>query len=148
MKADGKELYLHTGIRGLDVFRADPRFKSILACNPATAEQMQEGIEKDISTVNPDELVNLADTMEGTLIPGREQPSFHWPVEKRRKLTKGESFYSFGLKVAGYSRGEGCGTVAFTDEELAWIRESAQNYVGYARRYLEEPLKARPGFRA
>src|SRR3989338_10910876 len=39
-------------------------------------------------------------------------------------------------------------TRTVTDEELAWIRESAQNYVGYARRYLEEPLKARPGFRA
>ncbi len=34
-----------------------------------------------------------------------------------------------------------------TDEELAWIRESAQNYIRYARQYLEEPLKARPGFR-
>ncbi len=39
-------------------------------------------------------------------------------------------------------------TRVVTDGELAWIRESAQNYVGYARRYLEEPLKARPGFRA
>ena len=35
-----------------------------------------------------------------------------------------------------------------TDEELTWIRESAQNYVGYARQYLDEPLKTRPGFRA
>ena len=35
-----------------------------------------------------------------------------------------------------------------TDEELAWIRESAKNYVRYARQYLEEPAKARPGFRA
>ena len=34
-----------------------------------------------------------------------------------------------------------------TDEELAWIRESAQNYVRYARQYLEEPSKAKPGFR-
>jgi len=34
-----------------------------------------------------------------------------------------------------------------TDEELAWIRESAQNYVRYARQYLEEPSKVKPGFR-
>ena len=33
-----------------------------------------------------------------------------------------------------------------TDEELAWIRESAQNYVRYARQYLEEPSKVKPGF--
>jgi len=32
---------------------------------------------------------------------------------------------------------------AVTDAERAWIRESAQNYVWYARRYLEEPLKAK-----
>lgn len=31
-------------------------------------------------------------------------------------------------------------TRTVTDEELAWIRESAQNYVSYARRYREEPL--------
>ena len=128
MKADGKDLYLHTGIRGLDVFQADPRFQSILACNPATAEDWQEVINKDIETVNPDEIVNLTDTMEGTLIPGREQPSFHWPVEKRRKVTQGESFYSFGLKVAGYSRGEGCGTVAFTEEELTWADRWRETY--------------------
>lgn len=39
-------------------------------------------------------------------------------------------------------------TRAVTDAELAWIRESAQNYVRYARCYREEPLKAGPGFRA
>lgn len=37
---------------------------------------------------------------------------------------------------------------AVTDAELAWIRESAQNYVRYARCYREEPLKAGSGFRA
>lgn len=35
-----------------------------------------------------------------------------------------------------------------TDEELAWIRESAQNYVRYARQYRDGPLKVKPGFRA
>jgi carbonic anhydrase/acetyltransferase-like protein (isoleucine patch superfamily) len=34
-----------------------------------------------------------------------------------------------------------------TENELAWIRESAQNYVEYARQYLRDPAKARPGFR-
>jgi carbonic anhydrase/acetyltransferase-like protein (isoleucine patch superfamily) len=33
-----------------------------------------------------------------------------------------------------------------TDEELAWIRESAENYVRYARDYLRGPEKPRPGF--
>ena len=33
-----------------------------------------------------------------------------------------------------------------TDQELAWIKESAQNYVQYAQQYLSDPLKARPGF--
>ncbi len=28
-----------------------------------------------------------------------------------------------------------------TDQELAWIKESAQNYVRYARQYLEDPEK-------
>lgn len=30
---------------------------------------------------------------------------------------------------------------AVTDQELAWIRESAQNYVNYARQYLASPEK-------
>jgi len=120
MKADGKDLYLHTGIRGMDVFREDTRFTSVLVSNPATAEQMQEVIEKDILAVNPDEIVNLSDTMETSLIPTRDQDSFHWPVEKRRKFTRGESFYSMGLQVAGYDRGQGCGTVVYAEEELAW----------------------------
>ncbi|MFM8551057.1 MAG: gamma carbonic anhydrase family protein [Nitrospiraceae bacterium] len=33
-----------------------------------------------------------------------------------------------------------------TQEELDWIRESAQNYVRYAKTYLAEPLKSKPGF--
>ena len=33
-----------------------------------------------------------------------------------------------------------------TDEELAWIKESSANYVRYAKQYLADPLKARPGF--
>jgi carbonic anhydrase/acetyltransferase-like protein (isoleucine patch superfamily) len=33
-----------------------------------------------------------------------------------------------------------------TDQELAWIRQSAQNYVGYARQYLSGPEKNPPGF--
>jgi gamma-carbonic anhydrase len=33
-----------------------------------------------------------------------------------------------------------------TEAELAWIRESAQNYVKYARQYLADPRKSRPGF--
>ncbi|MEW6544618.1 MAG: gamma carbonic anhydrase family protein [Nitrospirota bacterium] len=33
-----------------------------------------------------------------------------------------------------------------TAEELAWIRESAENYVRYAREYLSDPAKPRTGF--
>lgn len=33
-----------------------------------------------------------------------------------------------------------------TEQELAWIRESAQNYVGYSRQYLFGPDKPAPGF--
>ena len=35
---------------------------------------------------------------------------------------------------------------AVTDEELAWIKESAHNYVGYARLYLSGPSTPRVGF--
>lgn len=35
---------------------------------------------------------------------------------------------------------------AVTDKELAWIKESAQNYVRYSRRYLSGPDKPRVGF--
>ncbi len=34
-----------------------------------------------------------------------------------------------------------------THQELAWIRESAQNYVTYARQYLNDPVKGKTGFR-
>jgi carbonic anhydrase/acetyltransferase-like protein (isoleucine patch superfamily) len=34
-----------------------------------------------------------------------------------------------------------------TDKELAWIRESAQNYVQYAKQYLSDPAKGKTGFR-
>jgi carbonic anhydrase/acetyltransferase-like protein (isoleucine patch superfamily) len=34
-----------------------------------------------------------------------------------------------------------------TDKELAWIRESAQNYIKYARQYLNDPAKGKTGFR-
>lgn len=33
-----------------------------------------------------------------------------------------------------------------TDKELAWIRESAQNYIAYARQYMTDPTKGRSGF--
>ena len=33
-----------------------------------------------------------------------------------------------------------------TEQELAWIRESAQNYIRYSRQYLFGPDKPRPGF--
>ncbi|TAJ11019.1 MAG: gamma carbonic anhydrase family protein, partial [Nitrospirae bacterium] len=33
-----------------------------------------------------------------------------------------------------------------TKEELEWIRESAENYIRYAKTYLGEPLKSKPGF--
>lgn len=33
-----------------------------------------------------------------------------------------------------------------TDKELAWIRESAQNYITYARQYMTDPTKGRTGF--
>ena len=33
-----------------------------------------------------------------------------------------------------------------TEHELAWINESAENYVNYARQYLGNPLKAKTGF--
>jgi carbonic anhydrase/acetyltransferase-like protein (isoleucine patch superfamily) len=36
---------------------------------------------------------------------------------------------------------------AVTDQELAWIRESADNYVTYSRRYLADPQKPAPGFK-
>ena len=35
---------------------------------------------------------------------------------------------------------------AVTEQELAWIRESAQNYIRYSRQYLSGPDKPRPGF--
>ena len=34
-----------------------------------------------------------------------------------------------------------------TEAVLAWIRESAQNYVRYTRQYLADPLKSSPGFK-
>jgi len=34
-----------------------------------------------------------------------------------------------------------------TNQELAWIKESAQNYVKYARQYLGDPAKGKTGFR-
>ena len=34
-----------------------------------------------------------------------------------------------------------------TEAELAWIRESAQNYVKYARQYLADPRKSNTGFK-
>jgi len=34
-----------------------------------------------------------------------------------------------------------------TEAELAWIRESARNYVRYARQYLADPRKSSPGFK-
>ncbi|MBM4121323.1 MAG: gamma carbonic anhydrase family protein [Nitrospira sp.] len=33
------------------------------------------------------------------------------------------------------------------DEELAWIKESAQNYIEYARQYVSDPTKAKTGFK-
>lgn len=33
-----------------------------------------------------------------------------------------------------------------TQEELTWIRESAANYVRYAKTYLADPMKSKPGF--
>ncbi|MGD9729587.1 MAG: gamma carbonic anhydrase family protein [Nitrospiraceae bacterium] len=33
-----------------------------------------------------------------------------------------------------------------SEKELAWIKESAQNYVNYARQYMNGPEKPRPGF--
>lgn len=33
-----------------------------------------------------------------------------------------------------------------TGKELAWIRESAQNYVTYSRQYMSDPEKAKTGF--
>jgi gamma-carbonic anhydrase len=33
-----------------------------------------------------------------------------------------------------------------TGQELAWIRESAANYIGYARRYRDGPKRPRVGF--
>jgi len=33
-----------------------------------------------------------------------------------------------------------------TEQELAWIRESAANYIGYARRYRNGPARPRVGF--
>lgn len=33
-----------------------------------------------------------------------------------------------------------------TENELAWIRESAENYVKYARQYLSDPARAKTGF--
>ena len=35
---------------------------------------------------------------------------------------------------------------AVTDKELAWIKESAHNYVSYAKQYLSGPEKPRVGF--
>jgi carbonic anhydrase/acetyltransferase-like protein (isoleucine patch superfamily) len=35
-----------------------------------------------------------------------------------------------------------------TVKELAWISESAENYVRYARQYLSGPNKPAPGFRS
>lgn len=32
------------------------------------------------------------------------------------------------------------------DNELAWIRESARNYIAYARQYLADPAKSKTGF--
>jgi gamma-carbonic anhydrase len=34
-----------------------------------------------------------------------------------------------------------------TADEVAWIKDSAQNYVRYARQYLEGPPKFKPGFK-
>jgi carbonic anhydrase/acetyltransferase-like protein (isoleucine patch superfamily) len=34
-----------------------------------------------------------------------------------------------------------------TAEELAWIKESAENYVKYAGQYLDNSSKTKPGFR-
>src|SRR5215475_10782848 len=36
---------------------------------------------------------------------------------------------------------------SMTDKELAWIKESAENYVKYARQYLDDPGKALTGFK-
>lgn len=36
---------------------------------------------------------------------------------------------------------------AVTDQELAWIRESAANYVKYSRQYLADPVRHAPGFK-
>jgi gamma-carbonic anhydrase len=33
-----------------------------------------------------------------------------------------------------------------TDQELAWVKESADNYVKYSRQYLDDPSKGKPGF--
>lgn len=33
-----------------------------------------------------------------------------------------------------------------TEKELAWIRESAQNYIEYARQYMTDPAKGKTGF--
>jgi carbonic anhydrase/acetyltransferase-like protein (isoleucine patch superfamily) len=33
-----------------------------------------------------------------------------------------------------------------TAEELAWIKESAENYVKYAGQYLDNSSKTKPGF--
>jgi len=35
---------------------------------------------------------------------------------------------------------------AVTGNELAWIKESADNYVAYARQYLGDPARAKTGF--
>lgn len=33
-----------------------------------------------------------------------------------------------------------------TDQELAWVKESADNYVKYSRQYLDDPSKGKTGF--
>ncbi len=34
-----------------------------------------------------------------------------------------------------------------SESELAWIRDSAENYVRYAKEYLTDPTRTRPGFK-
>lgn len=128
------EVHLHINPKGDELFRGDPRFKSISVFEPFTVpagrrrnRAIDRRWKKAILDVQPNEVINLDHTLENTGVATRQVPAlFDAPLEERRKHLEERFFYGIPLDLANINPHllpEGkVGSLAYQDWQIAWAQ--------------------------
>ena len=129
LKQDGYHITLNLHKRSLPVVMHNPYIDKIIIHDEKIPNEKLTEYWEELGK-GYDKVINLSESIEGSLLKTEWKESYNWLKEKRHEVCN-VNYYDRTLEIAGYGHIKGLsGELYFTKDEIKWAKKQIDKYRG------------------